>query len=320
VDTIERCTCDQTAASVIEDRKALSSGLAKSLPVRPAVHRSPAHIEMSSTSVFGMTASASAAQKPEAGPSDAESDAKEAEDLLRSTVEEDFAVGTTVATSSASVRLGFLRKVYSILALQLALTTFICGIFMLPPVRGAVLAVGGVLTFVGFIATFGCIFALMANKDVFPLNMKLLAAFTVGESLLIGTICAQYAQAGLGYLVLEALVITLAIFTGLTAYCLTTKRDFQFLGAGLFAALIALIGASFVNLIMGFTGGKSEGLAFLISWGGATIFSLFILYDTSQLMQRLSPDDYIVACVSLYLDAINLFLHILAVLSRARDN
>jgi protein lifeguard len=229
---------------------------------------------------------------------------KDDEVLLRSTVDDDFEIGTTVATSSASVRLGFLRKVYGILVVQLAVTTAICALCMVQPIRGAVLAASGLLTLFGIIGTFGCIFALMSNKDSYPLNMKLLAAFTVGESILIGTICAQYAAAGLGYLVLEALVITLAIFSSLTAYCLTSKKDFSFMGAGLSAALIALIGASFVNLILGFTGGKSAGLAFIISWGGATLFSLFILYDTSELMHRLSPDDFVIAAVSLYLDIV----------------
>jgi protein lifeguard len=243
-------------------------------------------------------------EKPVFGTSNAGPVDKEDEVMLRSTVDDDFEIGTTVATSSANVRLGFLRKVYGILAVQLAVTTAICALCMVQPIRGAVLAATGLLALFGIIATFGCIFALMVYKESYPLNMKLLAAFTVGESILVGTICAQYAAAGLGYLVLEALVITLTIFSSLTAYCLTSKKDFSFMGAGLSAALLALIGASFINLILGFTGGMSSGLAFIISWGGATLFSLFILYDTSEIMHRLSPDDFVIAAVSLYLDVV----------------
>lgn len=257
-------------------------------------------------------------------PSGAAAGIKDGESLLRgslSSYADDFSHGTCVATSAPEVRLGFLRKVYGILAVQIALTTLIVAIFMeVTPVRNAVLAARGVLTVVAMIGTFGTIFALLFNKDSYPLNMQLLAAFTTMESVLVGTLCAQYAAAGLGYLVLEALVITLAIFSTLTAYCLLSKKDFSFLGGALFAGLMALLGASIVNLILGFTGGKSAGLAFVISWGGATLFSLFILYDTSLLMHHLSPDEYILAAVSLYLDILNLFLHILAILSRSRDN
>lgn len=227
---------------------------------------------------------------------------------------------TDVATASGEVRLGFLRKVFGILGLQLGLTTFICAVFMLiAPVRNFVLAASGFLTIVSMVATFGTLFGLMAYKDQFPLNMHLLMAFTVGESVLVGTVCAQYAAAGLGYLVLEALFLTLTIFSALTLYCIVSKKDFSFMGGALTVALVALIGASIINLILGVTGGKSAGLAFLISWGGAVIFSLFILYDVSMIMHRLSPDDYIIGAISLYLDAINLFLHILSILSRSRD-
>jgi len=49
---------------------------------------------------------------------------------------------------------------------------------------------------------------------------------------------------------------------------------------------------------------------------GAVVFSLFIIYDTHMIMRRLSPEEYIFAAINLYLDIINLFLHILKMLSR----
>lgn len=204
----------------------------------------------------------------------------------------DFAYGTSVATSAPHVRLGFMRKVYGILAAQLAMTTFICAAFMLvAPLRNFVLAGAGVLNFISMIGTFGSLFGLMAYKDTHPTNMYILAAFTGFESVLVGTLCATYASAGLSYLVLEALVITLSIFSGLTLYCFVSKKDFSFMGGALFACLLALIGCSVVNLVLGVTGNQSPMLAFLISWGGAVLFSLFILYDTSLIMHRLSPDE-----------------------------
>jgi protein lifeguard len=256
-------------------------------------------------------------------PSSAAEQAAEAEaELLRKTYASTDVEGgyRDVATCAPEVRLGFLRKVFGILGAQLGLTVLICAFFMLvTPVRNVVLAANGVLSMLSILATFGTLFGLMACKDSFPLNMHLLAAFTVAESVMVGTLCAQYAAAGLGYLVLEALVITLAIFSGLTAYCIVSKKDFSFMGGALSAALFALIGASFINLIVGFTGGKSAGLAFLVSWGGAVLFSLYILYDVSMLMHKLSPDDYIIASIMLYLDILNLFLHVLSILSQNRD-
>lgn len=195
--------------------------------------------------------------------------------------ENDFYYGTSVATSAPLVRLGFLRKVYSILALQLLLTSFISASFMfITPLRHAVLAASGVLFIISLVATFGSLFALIAKKDSYPANMQLLTVFTAAESLLIGSVCANYAQSGLSYLVLEALVITLAIFSGITLYAFVSKKDFSFMGGALFAGLLALIGCSFINLLLGVTGNKSPALAFLISWGGSVLFSLYILYDS----------------------------------------
>lgn len=234
--------------------------------------------------------------------------------------ENDFSYGTSVATSSPSVRLGFIRKVYGILAAQLALTCFISALFMfVPTLRSIAISSAGALLLVSTIGTFGTLFALIANKDSYPLNLQLLAGFTVCEALLVGSICARYAASGLSLLVLEALVITLAIFGGITLYAFTSKRDFSFMGGALYAALLAFIACGFINIILGVTGNKSQGLAFLMAWGGSVLFSLYILYDTSVIIHHLGPDDAILGAISLFLDILNLFLHILAILSRSRD-
>lgn len=44
---------------------------------------------------------------------------------------------------------------------------------------------------------------------------------------------------------------------------------------------------------------------------GALLFCGFIIFDTHVLMYKLSPEEYVLAAISLYLDIINLFLHLL---------
>ena len=48
---------------------------------------------------------------------------------------------------------------------------------------------------------------------------------------------------------------------------------------------------------------------------GTAIFSLYVLYDTHQICNRLSFDDHVVGAVELYLDFINLFMFILELLT-----
>ena len=48
-----------------------------------------------------------------------------------------------------------------------------------------------------------------------------------------------------------------------------------------------------------------------IAVGGAVLFSFFIIIDTQMMLKKLSPEEYIMAAINLYLDILNLFLHIL---------
>ena len=64
----------------------------------------------------------------------------------------------------------------------------------------------------------------------------------------------------------------------------------------------------------------SETLEFVLSIGGALIFCGFIIFDTHMIMHKLSPEEYIMGAVNLYLDFINLFLHILRIMQSARKN
>ena len=44
--------------------------------------------------------------------------------------------------------------------------------------------------------------------------------------------CAQYAAHGMGFIVLQAVLLTASVTAALTLYTLRSKRDFSFMGAG----------------------------------------------------------------------------------------
>lgn len=65
----------------------------------------------------------------------------------------------------------------------------------------------------------------------------------------------------------------------------------------------------------------------MIGYGaaGALIFSMYIVYDTQLMMggkhkYSVSPEEYIFAALSLYLDIVNLFLYILMIVGAARGD
>jgi len=215
-----------------------------------------------------------------------------------------------VSQCEAQVRLGFLRKVFGLVAAQLSLTAVVSAVFMLcAPVRHFVIHTPSMLV-LSFVCSLAFLMLAQIQKDNHPTNLQALAAFTLSMSWTVGATCALYAQHGLGLLVLEAVAITASVTVGLTLYTLRSKTDFSFLGAGLGASLWALILGGFVASL---TGLPAMHLALAV--GGAAIFSLYIVYDVHEISKRLSPDDYISAAISLYLDIVNLFLHILRILA-----
>jgi modulator of FtsH protease len=112
--------------------------------------------------------------------------------------------------------------------------------------------------------------------------------------------------------VLHAFGLATAGFTGLSAYALTTKRDFSalrgFLGMGLFV----VIGASVLNLFLG-----ASVLSLAIASVTILLFGGFVLYDTQRMLREddLEP---VPAALNLYLNFLNLFLALLRILSGGR--
>ncbi|KAM5288881.1 protein lifeguard 4 isoform 2-T2 [Ctenodactylus gundi] len=151
----------------------------------------------------------------------------------------------------------------------------------------------------------GLIFALTLNRHKHPLNLYLLFGFTLLEALTVAIIVTFYDV----YIILQAFVLTSAVFLGLTLYTLQSKRDFSRSGAGLFAFLWILCLSGFLKMFF-----YSETVELVFAAGGALLFSGFIIYDTHSLMHKLSPEEYVLAAISLYLDIINLFLYLLRLL------
>jgi FtsH-binding integral membrane protein len=85
----------------------------------------------------------------------------------------------------------------------------------------------------------------------------------------------------------------------------------------LYAGIWILVIAGLVQMFFPF----SKGIQLALAVGGVIIFSGYILFDTYLIFNKYSPEDYIIASISLYLDVINLFLRILEILElTSNDN
>lgn len=98
--------------------------------------------------------------------------------------------------------------------------------------------------------------------------------------------------------VLQAVLITLGVFIGLTLFTLQTRLDFSSLYPFLFAGIWGILAASLVQLFLPFNATAD----LLIAGFSVVLFSAFVLYDTQQIMKRLSVDEVILGeCSSLWL-------------------
>lgn len=114
-------------------------------------------------------------------------------------------------------------------------------------------------------------------------------------------------------IVMTALGGTGAIFLALSAYALTTRRDFSFMGGflmvGMIVVLLAMLGNLFFHL---------PALSMALSAAVILLMSGFILYDTSRMVNG-GADNYLMMTVSLYLNIYNIFVSLLNLLGASRD-
>ncbi|OBZ84932.1 Bax inhibitor 1 [Choanephora cucurbitarum] len=220
---------------------------------------------------------------------------------------DDDMIKETVANSTTEIRMQFVRKVYSILTVQLLTTSLVSSLYMFNDGIKQWVQTNPWMILVSAFGSLIVLFALMWKARSTPLNYYLLALFTLLESHMVGTITSFYDQ----MIVLEALVITLGVFFGLTLFTLQSKWDFSGMMPILFAGACTLIMG---GLFLPFFPGMDVPLAI----AGVAIFSGYIIFDTYLIFNRHSPEDYIMASTSLYMDMINLFLRILQILNASQ--
>jgi len=212
-----------------------------------------------------------------------------------------------------ALRNGFLRKVYGILLAQIMLTT---GIVVLCMFEGALqqwlLQHLRAVYWSSFLVSLALIFLLFKVQHSHPANLLVLFAFTISESFFLGLVCALYKEQNMGPAVLYAFIATCTVFVLLSVLTLQSKWDVTGCGSVLFVGLNLMILWGIVNILMGFR------LTFLYGLLGSLLFCGFIIYDTKMIQERYGYDDYVVAAIELYLDFVNLFVHILAALGSDR--
>lgn len=201
-----------------------------------------------------------------------------------------------------------LRNTYILLSLTLIFSAAMAGLAMInnaPPLNTLLIIVG----------YFGLFFLTNALRNS-PWGLVSIFALTGFMGYTLGPILNYYIQnfSNGTEIIMTSLGATGVIFLGLSAYALTTRKDFSYLGGFLFIGVMVAFLASIAGLFF-----QIPGLYLAISSAFVLISSGFILFQTSLIING-GERNYIMATIVLYISIYNLFLSLLQIFGALSGN
>ncbi|AVR87919.1 Bax inhibitor-1/YccA family protein [Thauera aromatica] len=200
-----------------------------------------------------------------------------------------------------------IRNTYLLLSLTLAFSALTAGL----SVAMGLPHPGILLTLAGY---FGLLFLTTKFRNsglgiVFVFALTGFMGFTLGP-----IISAYLSLPNGGSIVMQAMAGTAAIFLGLSAYAITTRKDFSFMGGflmvGILVAFLAGLGAVFFSI---------PALSLTVSAAFVLLMSGLILYETSNIIHG-GETNYVMATVTLFVSIFNLFTSLLHLLGFASND
>jgi len=211
--------------------------------------------------------------------------------------------GPIVRTSESALATNkVLRNTYMLLAMTLFFSAAMAGVAMM-------LNLGYGVSMGASIAAIVLVWFVLPKLYDSAAGIYVVFAFTGLLGLGIGPVVQHYLNAPGGpQIVATALGGTGTIFLGLSAYVLTTKKDFSFMGGFLMVGLLVMFGAVIANLFL-----QIPVLSVALSAGIILLMSGFILFDTSRIING-GETNYVRATVGLFLNIYNIFHNLLFLL------
>ncbi len=208
--------------------------------------------------------------------------------------------GATASTST------LLSQVLGITGIGLCVTALASYLFRdMPP---------SFLTFGALIGGFVLLFAIGRMRANEPVALLLFYTFTFLEGIGIAPTIAYYAHIDGPSVVVNAALTTGLGMLGLASIVYATTFDFRRLYGVLMMALLAIILVSIVSIFIHFVSPTA------ISWIVLVIFAGLTLADFARIRAGGDGLGPVMMAVSIYLDAINIFLALLQIFGGRRSN
>lgn len=205
------------------------------------------------------------------------------------------------AFANDNALVGFVKTTYKFFAASLLFATIgaIVGFMNFALVTDPAVRIG--LIVAEIVAFLGLLFLRKSPG----LNVALLFVFTFLTGItLVPLLGLVLARQGVGAIA-QAFGMSTIVFGVMSIFALKTKADLANMGKMLLISLIVVVICSLVNLFLG-----SPMFQVLIAGAAVVLFSLFVAYDTQNIVRGLYADP-VQAAVSLYLDFLNIFVSLL---------
>lgn len=195
-----------------------------------------------------------------------------------------------------------LRNTYLLLAMTLLFSA-------VSAFASMAMGVGFINPFIFMIGAYGLMFLTSYMRNS-PMGIACVFAFTGFMGFCLGPILNMYLLSipNGANIVATALGGTGIIFLALSAYVLTSRKDFSFMGGFLMAGFWIAIVMILVSLFFHFT-----ALQLMISGFIMLLSSGMILYQTSEIIHG-GETNYVMATISLYVQIYNIFMSLLQIL------
>ncbi len=198
-----------------------------------------------------------------------------------------------------------LRSTYALLSMTLifsAVTAMASVALQMPPMT-YLLSIGGAIVLMWFVLP------RFANQAA---GIGIVFAITGLMGFALGPLLTMYLKLPNGpQIIATAFGGTGAIFLGLSAYAMTTRKDFSFMGGFLAVGMIVILLGAIANIFL-----AMPLFHLVISAAIIMLMSGFILFDTSRIIHG-GETNYVLATIGLYLGIFNIFVSLLQILGIA---
>lgn len=178
-----------------------------------------------------------------------------------------------------------------------------------------------IVVFLLFFVQIGLVLSLsaMIHRLSFPLALGLFALYSLSMGVTLSGIFMIYTMSS----IVSTFIVAASMFAIMAVYGLITKSDLTSLGNLLFMALLGLVLAYLVNMFI-----QSTKFDIVLAGIGVVVFTLLVAVDAQRikyLAQVLISDREsankiaLLGALTLYLDFVNLFLHLLRLLGKKEE-